>query len=192
MTAEPPAGGARLASSPGATEDPGPLRPLAEVVEGYVNLAAWLTREIGGHARAIATRLEDGDYSPDLAVRDAARSAALVGAASIRIVNEAADALVLLARPPQPNVVEVPATLPRRFRVPCTLALERPLTTKTDPPHLIDDRRVTLSPNPLPAGAADFVVTVDATRRPGLIYRGRVVATPARGRADPQAVDVRV
>jgi hypothetical protein len=191
VTAAPPAGDSSVASSH-PSEDPGPLRPLAEVVEGYVSLAGWLTREIGGHARTIAGRLEAGDYSPDLVARDATRSAALVVAASIRIVNEAADAMVLLARPPQPNIVEVDATLPRPFRVPCTLALEAPLESKFDPPDRIDDRRVTLSPNPLPAQKADFVVTVDATRRPAVIYRGRVVATPSRGRAEPQAVDVRV
>lgn len=157
-----------------------------------MNLAGWLTREIGGHVRTIATHLEAGDYSPDLAVRDVARSAALLAAASTRIVNEAGDAMVLLARPPQANIVDVPGTLPKRFRVPCTLALDAPLATRTDPPHVIDDRRVTMSPNPLPAGEVDFVVTVDATRRPGLIYRGRVVATPDRGRAQPQVVAVRV
>jgi hypothetical protein len=49
-----------------------------------------------------------------------------------------------------------------------------------------------MSPNPLPAGKTDFVVTVNATRRPGLIYRGRVVATPDHGQAEPQVVAVRV
>jgi hypothetical protein len=187
MTRDPPDGGDTSA-------DPGPLRPLAEVVEGYTDLAGWLTSEIGGHARAMAARLDAGEYTPDLAVRDAARSMALAATASIRMVNEAVDAMVLLARPPKPtNIVEVTAELPRPFKVPCQLEIEDGvLRSKFDPPDVIEQERVTLSPNPLPAGKVTFVVKVDASRRRAAGYLGRVVATPTRGKGKPQFVDVRV
>lgn len=170
----------------------GPLDPLAEVVEGYVGLADWLTREVGGQARAVAARFAAGEYTPDSAAGDAARSVALVAASWFRIMSEALDALVLLARPPEPKIVTLDARLPEPFGVPCALELEGPLQASFASPVLIDERRVTLDPPRLDAKRVEFSVRVDATRRPGLIYRGRVRATPEDPKVEPQFVNLLV
>ena len=190
MTPKRTDGGAQPGTPSGAADDPGPTSPLVEVVEGYVDLAGWLTREIGAHARTVATRLEAGDYTPDLVARDAARSAALVAATSFRIVNEAFDAVVLVARPPKPRIVELEARLPEPFGVPCTLELDGPLQTGFESPHLIREDRVTFHPAKLRANQVRFTVRVDASRRPGLIYEGRVRATPEDPAVEPRFVDL--
>ena len=176
----------------GDVDDIGPLNPLAEVVEGYAGLADWLTREIGGQARAVAARLAAGEYTPDSAAGDAAKSVALGAASWFRIMSEALDAVVLLARPPKPKIVTLEARLLEPFSVPCALELEGPLRASFASPVLIEERRITLDPPRLDAKRVDFRVRVDATRRPGLIYRGSVKAKPDDPKIEPQIVNLLV
>ena len=181
-----------MTTPPGpAGPEPGPLIPLAEAVEGFVDLGSWLVRQLGGHARTVAERVGGGTYTPDLAAGDAARSLALVAAAWLRVVNEVVDAAVILARPPQRNVPQVKARLPTAFAGPCTLRLNGPLKSRFDPPDVIPRTRVSL-PRRLRPGEIEFTVSVDATRRPGVSYWGRVTATPDDPEVEPQSVDFRV
>jgi hypothetical protein len=168
---------------PAGASGPGPLVPLAEAVEGFVDLGAWLVREIGEHARAVAERLDRRAYTPDLAARDAARSTALAVAASFRVANELFEAAIVVARPPKPNKVTVKVELDTSYQVPCELSLAKRLHSPFRPPDVIPDEKVTFDPQPLPAGKTEFDVLVDATRMPGVPYQGRVAVTPARGRA---------
>jgi hypothetical protein len=163
---------------------------LAEAVEGFVDLGAWLVREIGGHARAVAERLDRGAYTPDLAARDAARSVALAVAASVRVANEFLDAATVLARPPKPNEVTVRVKLETSYEVPCELSLAKQLRSPFSSADVFPDGRVTFEPQPLPAGETEFDVLVDATRMPGAPYLGKVAVTPDGGRGQPTVVDI--
>jgi hypothetical protein len=181
-------------TAPSATggSEPGPLIPLAEAVEGITDLGFWLAGQLGGHARTVAERLGGGSYTPDLAAADAARSVALGAAAWLRIVNEVIDAAVIVARPPKPNTPAVTVRLPGPFEVPCTLRLNGPLRSLFDPPDIIPRTCVTIDPRRLEPNQVEFTVTVDATRRPGVSYFGRVTATPNAPDAGSQSVDFRV
>jgi hypothetical protein len=181
-------------SAPSATggSEPGPLIPLAEAVEGITDLGLWLAGQLGGHARTVAERIGGGTYTPDLAAADAARSVALAAAAWLRILNEVVDAAVIVARPPKPNTPAVEVRLPAPFEVPCTLRLEGSLKSRFDPPDVIPRTRVTIDPPRLRAKQVEFTVTVDATRRPGVSYFGRVIATPDDPDVGSQSVDFRV
>jgi len=182
MTAPPATGGG---------SEPGPLIPLAEAVEGITDLGFWLAGQLGGHARTVAERLGGGTYTPDLAAADAARSVALGAAAWLRIVNEVVDAAVIVARAPKPNTPTVKVRLPAPFEGPCTLRLNGPLKSRFDPPDVIPPTRVSL-PRRLGPKQVEFTVTVDATRRPGVSYFGRVTATPDAPDVGAQSVDFRV
>jgi hypothetical protein len=179
---------------PAATGDsePGPLIPLAEAVEGITDLGFWLAGQLGGHARTVAERLGGGTYTPDLMAADAARSVALGAAAWFRIVNEVVDAAVIVARAPKPNTPVVELRLPAPFEVPCTLRLDGPLQSRFDPPDVIPRTRVSLEPSRLEPKQVEFKVVVDATRRPGVSYFGRVTATPDAPDVGAQSVDFRV
>jgi hypothetical protein len=149
-----------------------------------VSLGERLVREIGGHARAVAERLDRGAYTPDLAAHDAARSVALAVAASIRVANELfLDAPIILAQPPKRDNVTVPVTLSQPYEVPCTLSVAKQLASPFG--DVICARRVTFEPQPLPARETHFDVLVDATRMPWVPYQGSVAVTPDRGRAKP-------
>ena len=177
---------------PAGADAPGPLVPLAEAVEGFVGLAERLVREIGGHARAVAERLDRGAYTPDLAARDAARSVALAVAASIRVANELLlDAPIILARPPEPKIiVTVHVKLDEPYDVPCILRVAKELASPFRPPDVICERRVTFKPQPLPAGETEFNVLVDATRMPGVPYQGKIAVTPDGGRAKATEITI--
>ena len=181
-------------TAPAATGDsePGPLIPLAEAVEGITDLGFWLTGQLGGHARTVAERLGGGTYTPDLMAADAARSVALGAAAWLRIVNEVVDAAVIVARAPKPNTPVVELSLPAPFEAPCTLRLEGPLKSRFDPPDIIPQTSVTLDPARLGPKQVEFKVVVDATRRRGVSYFGRVTATPDDPDLGTQSVDFRV
>src|SRR4030095_2803500 len=79
----------------GASDRSGPTSPLAEAIEGFVNLGAWALREFGTHAQSVGRRIESDGYSADHVTRDVARSAALVTAAGLRTLNEFVDAAVV-------------------------------------------------------------------------------------------------
>jgi hypothetical protein len=181
-------------TAPAATggSEPGPLIPLAEAVEGITDLGFWLAGQLGGHARTVAERLGGGTYTPDLMAADAARSVALGAAAWLRIVNEVVDAAVIVARAPKPNRPAVELSLPAPFEVPCTLRLDGPLQSRFDPPDVIPETSVTLDPARLGPKQVEFKVVVDATRRPGVSYFGRVIATPDDPDVGTQSVDFRV
>src|ERR687897_782113 len=155
---------ATLASTAPVAEPPGSLSPFALAAGGFVELAAWWIREIGGHARDVAARVDVAGYSLDLAIHDIAKSVALVAAGLFRVVNEFTDAAVVMARPPEANIAEASARLQPPFDVPCTLRLEGPLRSRFDPPHLIPPERVRLYPRELPAGRTEFTVRIDASR----------------------------
>jgi hypothetical protein len=181
-------------TTPAATgeAEPSPFIPLAEAVEGIADLGFWLVRQLGDHARTVAERIGGGTYTPDVAAADAARSVALGAAAWLRIVNEVVDAAVIVARPPKPNIAAVEAHLATPFTGPCTLRLNGPLKSRFDPPDVIPEKKVTLEPPRLGPNETEFTIAVDATRRPGVSYWGRVTATPDDPDADPQSVDFRV
>jgi hypothetical protein len=181
-------------TAPAATggSEPGPLIPLAEAVEGITDLGFWLAGQLGGHARTVAERLGGGMYTPDLMAADAARSVALGAAAWLRIVNEVVDAAVIVARAPKPNRPAVELSLPAPFEVPCMLRLDGPLQSRFDPPDVIPETSVTPDPERLGPKQVEFKVVVDATRRPGVSYFGRVVATPDDPDVSTQSVDFRV
>ena len=82
--------------------------------------------------------------------------------------------------------------LPAPFDVPCTLRLNGPLKSRFDPPDVIPRTRVTIVPPRLGPKQVEFTVTVDATRRPGVSYFGRVTATPDAPGVGAQSVDFRV
>jgi hypothetical protein len=176
---------------PARADAPGPLVPLAEAVEGFVSLGERLVREIGGHARAVAQRLDRGAYTPDLTARDAARSVALAVAASIRVANELfLDAPIILARPPKRHPVTAHVTLEEPYDVPCTLSVAKQFASPFRPPVVISERRITFDPQSLPAGATEFDVLVDAWRMPAVPYRGRIAVTPDGGRPKPAVIRV--
>jgi hypothetical protein len=180
------------AGAPTAGSEPGPFIPLAEAVEGITDLGHWLVHQLGSHARTVAERLGSGAYTPDVAAADGARWLALGAATWLRVVNEAVDAAVIIARPPQPNVPVVNLRLRSPVAGPCTLHLSGPLKSRFDPPDVIPTTCVRIEPRRLAAGETEFSVTVDATRRPGVSYWGRVTATPDDPDVEAQSVDFRV
>jgi hypothetical protein len=180
------------ATHPG--DGPGPMSPLAEAVEGFIGLARWVTREVGEHTRAVAGHI-DGDfvgeaYPPDLAARDIARAVALVPATWLRVANEVVDSAVVLAMAPGPNTYDIPLRLPKPFDGPCWLRLhpERGLVSHFHPPDVIPRTKVAL-PREVRAGEVAFTIHVDATRRPGVTYWGRVIAVSQADPSDVQHVD---
>jgi hypothetical protein len=172
-------------------EGPGPLSPLGEAVEGFTGLARWLASRIGGHARTVAGLIDSGTYTPDLAARDVARSGALAASAWMRVVNEVVDAAVVVARPPGPNTYDIPVELPEGFEGPCWLRLDRPPASQFDPADEIPRTRVSL-PKELPAGEREFTIHVDATRRPGVTYWGRVFVESQTDSTDIRMINFRV
>jgi hypothetical protein len=72
------------------------------------------------------------------------------------------------------------------------LRLDGPLQSRFDPPDVIPETSVTLDPARLGPKQVEFKVVVDATRRPGVSYFGRVIATPDDPDVGTQSVDFRV
>lgn len=170
---------------------PRPLSPLAEAVEGFTGLAGWLTRELGGHAQAVARQIDGGSYTRDLAARDMTKWWALVASACVRGLNEVVDAAVVVAMPPAPNTYDVSVRLPRPFHEPCWLHLDGQVASHFDEPDVIPRTRVSL-PNQLPAHQSELTIHIDATRLPGVNYWGRVVAVSQVNATDVQRVAFRV
>jgi len=175
-----------------APDDAGPASPFAEAIEGFVNLGGWVLHELGTHARSVGQRIDDG-YTPDALARDVARSGALVAAAGVRTLNEVVDAAVILACARSANIATATFPMPERLvGVPCKLRAVGPLRSRFDPPDLIPRARVSVRAPDITAGETAFTVRVDATRRPGLNYWGRVLVTPAQLDDDAELVDIRV
>jgi hypothetical protein len=177
----------------GAPDGTGPASPLAEAVEGFVNLGTWALREFGTHAQSVGQRIDGDGYTADQVTRDVARSAALVTAAGLRTLNEFVDAVVILARAESTNLATATVPMPERLvGVPCKLRLVGNLRSRFDPPDRIHRRHVSLRGPDLTAGETMFTVTVDATQRPGLNYWGRVLVTPIRLGDESELVHIRV
>lgn len=160
--------------------------PLAEVVQGYSELASFLLKRWTEHASKVAERLEDGSYDADSAAADLAKSMSLTVESGFLLASEALDAAAILSGGQrQPHLVEsvaFPSPLPG-----AALALEGPLvnTLNTDqlPAEVVTIRQA--------AGAADFTLCADTTGHHGGTYWGTVRAT-APAAQDPVPVWITV
>lgn len=152
--------------------------PLAEAVDGWVALARSCADEAGAHARAVATSLDTGAYTPDTAARDASRTVALLAQGWAKVVTQSARAVQVIARPPRPaDVVSRPFSFATAVADECTLALERPLRSPFG--DEIQPGQVRIVPRVLASGEREFRLAIDSAEVEGSYYTGNVVATSA-------------
>jgi hypothetical protein len=149
--------------------------PLAAAVEGWIGLARTCTDEAGTHARAVATRLDTGSYTPDMAASDVAKTGALVTRGWAKLVMQSLGAVGAITRPPRPADVR-----PRSFALEpaapedCEFALREPLPS---PFHdEIGAGDVGIVPSALPLGEHTFRLAIDSADVEGGYYSGTVVA----------------
>lgn len=149
--------------------------PLAEVVQGYSELASFLLNRWTEHASNVAARLDDGSYDADSAAADVAKSVSLTVESGFLLASEALDAAAILSggqgRPHLVDSVAFSSPLPG-----AALTLEGPLVNTLDTDHL-PAAVVTIRPPQLAAAAADFALRADATGHHGGTYWGTVRAT---------------
>jgi len=74
--------------------------PLAEAVEGYVELARWWIGEVGGDAEEVGRRIDAGTFDANAAMAAAARCGALSVLGGAALANEFLDATSIISRPP--------------------------------------------------------------------------------------------
>ena len=149
--------------------------PLAEVIQGYSELASFLLKRWTEHASKVAERLDDGSYDADSGAADLATSASLTVESWFLLASEALDAAAILSGGQrQPHLVDSVAfwsPLPG-----AALTLEGPLVNTLDTDQL-PAAVVTIRPAQLAAAAADFTLRADATGHHGGTYWGTVRAT---------------
>ena len=149
--------------------------PLAEVVQGYSELASFLLKRWTEHASKVAERLDGGSYDADSAAADLAKCASLTVESGFLFASEALDAAAILSGGQrQPHLVHsVGFTSPLPG---AALSLEGPLDNTLGTDHL-PAAVVTISPLQLAAGATDFSLHADATGHDGGTFWGTVRAT---------------
>lgn len=149
--------------------------PLAEVVQGYSELASFLLQRWTEHASKVAARLDDGSYDADSAAADLAKSMSLTVESGFLLASEALDAAAILSGDQrQPHLVDsVGFTSPLPG---AALSLEGALVNTLDTDHL-PAAVVTIRPLQLAAAAADFSLRADATGHRAGTYWGTVRAT---------------
>jgi hypothetical protein len=149
--------------------------PLAEVVQGYSELASFLLKRWTEHASKVAERLDDGSYDADSAAADLATSVSLTVESGFLLASEALDAAAILSGGQrQPHLVDSVA-----FSSPlpgAALTLEGPLVNSLGTDQLPAEA-VMIKPSQLAAAAADFMLRADATGHRGGTYWGTVRAT---------------
>jgi hypothetical protein len=149
--------------------------PLAEVVQGYSELASFLLQRWTVHASKVAARLDDGSYDADSAAADLAKSISLTVESGFLLASEALDSAAILSggqrKPHMVDSVGFTSPLPG-----AALTLEGPLVNGLDTDQL-PAAVMTIRPAQLAAAAADFALRADATGHDAGTYWGTVRAT---------------
>ena len=164
---------------------------VAPVVDRFVDLARKCVAEGGDLARQIASRVDEGSYTSDLAAEDASRTAALALRGLATLATTTVEAIKELARPlAAPTTLESAPfgflhVIPDNSRLQLTGPMESPYGDR------IDVERVEIRPPALPSGG-EFRLHVDVAGLEGSVYTGVVTAvSPATGAA-AASVDVDV
>jgi hypothetical protein len=151
--------------------------PLAEVVQGYSELASFLVKRWTEHASNVAERLDKGAYDADSAAADLAKCVSLTAETGFLLASEALDAAAILSGGQrQPHLVDSVA-----FSSPlpgAALALEGQLANSLDTDRL-PTAVVTIRPAQLAAAAAEFTLRADASGHDAGTYWGKVRARTA-------------
>lgn len=156
--------------------------PLAEAVEGYVELARWWIDQMGGHAEDVGRRIDAGTFDASAAMAAAARCGALSVLGGAALVNEFLDATSIISRPPSPartvtsGAIPAPAVkagVPNQTR---QLTLKEPLVSGFA--DSIPVSRVKIVPPQL-VGETSFKLEATITGDPAGVYTGAVWVSTA-------------
>jgi hypothetical protein len=155
--------------------------PFATAVDGFVARARHWTDVAGGHARTIASRVDDGSYGADIdaLVGDAAKSLALAARGWAQLASTYLDAALKIAAPPavdrlvRSDVLTVPGPAARRR------SLELAGDMHSDFGDTLSMSLVELHPAELARRARRFQLVVHATDLRGLPYFGEVIVREA-------------
>ncbi len=156
--------------------------PLADVMQGYMNLASWLVERWSGHASDVARKLDANSYDAKTASADLAKCAGLATESGFLIALEGLDALAICTgRQYQRYIVESPHPFSSPVRG-ATLTLAGPLTIGLGWGLLSAQVR----PTKLDPTANEFKLWADATGCRAGTYVGTVVVS------SPPAADQQV
>lgn len=155
--------------------------PFATAVDGFVDRARHWTDVAGGHARTVASRVDDGSYGADIdaLVGDAAKALALAARGWAQLATTFLDAAQKIATPPavdrlvRSDVLTAPGPTTQRR------SLELAGDMHTDFGHILSMALVEFRPAALSRRARRFQLVAHATDLRGLPYFGDVIVRDA-------------
>ena len=159
--------------------------PLAEAVEGYVELARWWIDQVGDHAEDVGRRVDAGTFDAQAAMASAARCGALSALGGAALVNEFLDATSIISRPPDAvrkvrsgNIPApaAPALLAGAPAQPRQLTLKEPLICGFG--DSLPVSRVQIAPKAL-INEPTFYLEATITVEPAGVYTGQVWVSTA-------------
>jgi hypothetical protein len=150
---------------------------FARVILGYRSLGTTLVDEWAQHTKTVGGHFYDEDYTTEVAWQDAVKGTRLTLRSWFLVVNEAVEAVAIMAKDPSNRPEEQLESFPSNSPLTgAALALEGDLVGRDNEQNAIPKLSVAVVPDVLDAGQVSFKVTVPRGAWPPDVYVGRVTA----------------